>query len=149
MSSETTERLADLIDKKQRCLSQLRELGQRQGVLIEADQMQPLLKLLAAKQHLIELLVQIERELDPYRGQDPEKRAWRSPADRARCREQSETCRQLLAEVFAQEKESERRMVARRDDAARQLQGTHSAQQARQAYQPASPQSGVVDLRSS
>ena len=43
--------------------------------------MTDLLKLLAAKQTVLDQLQQVERQLDPFRDEDPEARVWRSPAD--------------------------------------------------------------------
>ena len=131
----TTTELAGLIRRKHGCLSQLRDLGTRQLELVESGDMPQLLKVLAAKGHLIAVLQSIEGELEPYRTEDPESREWSDAELRTKTGELSAECQQLLAEVIQQEKNAEGRMTLRRDEAASQLQGAHVATNARQAYQ--------------
>ena len=149
MSAAETRTLAALIERKHECLVGLRDLGLRQFELIDGGDLSQLLKLLSTKQHVIDLLQAIERDLTPFRQQDPEHRQWASPAERDRCAQQAEACQRLLAEIVAQEKQSESSLVARRDLAAQQIQGASVAGQARQAYtQFARRESGLVDFTS-
>ena len=53
MSELSTHTLADLMVKRRKCLTQLRDLGARQAVLIAAGETADLLRLVAAKQQLI------------------------------------------------------------------------------------------------
>lgn len=129
-----TERLAALIEAKLQALALLCRLAEQQLALVEASEMAPLLKLLAAKQTVLGQLQQIERDLDPFRAEDPETRRWRRPEDRARCQQQADECARLLAAAIQFEKLSESRMVRRRDEAAARLQGIHSAALASRAY---------------
>jgi hypothetical protein len=139
MPSET-EILADLIRAKCECLSQLRDLGRKQWELIDDGNMTALLDLLALKQKPIVQLQRIEKALDPFRQQDPEKRAWTAPEARAACAEDIQQCDLLLAEVIKNEKFCEAALIRRRDETANQLQGAHVAGYARQAY------AGTADL---
>lgn len=132
--SPPTRRLAELVAQKHAVLTQLRELGLHQARLIESGELGELLKLLAVKQGCLQRLQLIERSLDPFRHQDPQSRAWDSPAERARCAAQADECEALLGEILRQEKFSELRLEARRDEAAQRLAGAHWAGQARQAY---------------
>jgi hypothetical protein len=134
--SDETDILGDLIRAKRECLLQLRDMGRRQSGLIDEGNMTALLDILAAKQRPLVTLQRIERALDPFRRQDPEKREWRTPALRAQCAEQLEECETLLAEIISQEKCCEAAMVRRRDETALRLQGAHLADHARQAYVP-------------
>ena len=136
-----TDALAESMRSKRECLVQLREMGRRQLELIDQRDMTALLDVLAAKQRLLEKLQQIERDLDPFRGQDPERRRWRSVEDRRACTEHLQQCERLLAEIISQEKCSEGALLRRRDEAASRLQDAHLAGQARQAYtaQPHGP----------
>jgi hypothetical protein len=145
MPAFETDILADLIRAKQTCLAQLRDMGRRQLELIENDDMTTLLDLLAAKQRAIVQLRRIERALDPFRGQDPQQRRWRSPQDRQACAEQIRQCESLLGEIISQEKQSEGALIRRRDEAASRLRGVHLAGQARGAY-TAQPQGAVSQL---
>lgn len=134
MAAFETDTLAELIQSKRECLLQLRELARRQLELIDGGEMTALLDLLAAKQRLLTKLQQTERGLDPFRGQDPHQRRWRSPEDRHLCNEQLRQCELLLAEIISQEKCGEGALRRRRDQAASRLQGANSASRARDAY---------------
>lgn len=129
-----TDLLADLIDRKHQCLAQLRDMGRRQCELINEGSISGLLDVLSAKQEVIARLQSVQRQLDPFRDQEPESRHWRSPGRRHACAEQVQRCECLLAEILAQEKRSELELTRRRDEAANQLQGIHHAGQARGAY---------------
>src|SRR5688572_17994112 len=104
MITHTTDRLAALIGKKRQVLSQLRDLGQKQTDLINHGDTASLLKLLAAKQQLISTLQSTERELTPYYAEDPDRRSWESPEDRAKCAQQAAECNALLEEIVQLEK---------------------------------------------
>ena len=134
MPTFETDILADLIRAKRECLLQLRDLGRKQLELIDGGDMTALLDLLAVKQKPILQLQRIEKALDPFRRQDPERRTWSAPTARAACAEQVEQCEVLLAEVIKNEKYCEAALIRRRDEAANQLQGAHLAGCARQAY---------------
>src|SRR5688500_5980460 len=106
-TNTTTERLIELIAAKQQVVELLFGLARRQIELAEQAEMAPLLKLLAAKQTVLDQLQRLERQLDPYRGQDPDQRVWRNPSDRQRCQSQADRSSQLLGEVMVLEKQGE------------------------------------------
>jgi flagellar biosynthesis/type III secretory pathway chaperone len=142
-----TDQLMQLIARKRQVLELLVQLARRQREFIAAGDMTTLLKLLAAKPALIGQLQQTERQLDPYRADDPDRRAWRSPADRQACQQAAQRCAELLAELMQIERQDESEMVRRRDVAAEQLQGVHSAHAARSAYGAAPlPSPAFLDL---
>ncbi len=134
MPASETDMLAELIGNKHTCLVQLRDMGQRQIELIESGDMTALLDLLAAKQRVLIRLQQVERAMDPFREQDPEQRAWRTPQDRQQSAARLQECESLLSQIVEQEKQGESALIRRRDDAAVKLQGAHHAGQARGAY---------------
>ena len=142
-----TDILKDLIRVKRECLVQLRDMGRKQLALIDEGNMTSLMDILAAKQRPLVTLQRIERALDPFRSQDPERRDWRSAGDRAQCAEQLKQCETLLAEIVSQEKCCEAALICRRDEAAARLQGAHLAGHARHAYLPlADAQLSQLDL---
>jgi hypothetical protein len=144
-----TEILADLIGRKHHLLSQVRQLGRKQLELIEVNDLTQLLKLLASKQKILTELQSIERQLDPFRAQDPETRIWRSAGDRDRCARIAAECETLRTEIFEAERTGESRLALRRDEAALQLQGLHQASQVRHAYaQPPQNERRQLDLSS-
>jgi hypothetical protein len=129
-----TQLLAALLDRKHECLVQMRDLGARQLEMIETGDMTMLMKVLSAKQGLINNLNAVERELDPYRDQSPEHRAWSSESERERCAQLAARCQLLFSEIVRLERESESQLTLERDDAERRLRGMHAAAQAHGAY---------------
>ena len=133
-----TSRLAELIDQKYEVLAQLCDLARRQLDLITNGEIAPLLNLLSAKQNLLVLIQQIERELNPFRSQDPDARIWSAHKDRQRTSHVAGRCEALFSELLLLEKQSETDLAARRDETAKRLQSAADAGKARQAYLPTS-----------
>ncbi len=132
-----TDTLAELVVHKHDLLVQLRDVGLRQVELIDGGDMTQLLKLLSTKQRLLNGLQTVERELEPFRRENPDSRVWRSPSDRQRCAEQAARCEVLLAEVVEREKLSETSLLAHRDRVAVALQSAHRSAEAHHAYDAA------------
>ena len=149
MSTYETEQLVELVSQKHDCLTRLQDLGRKQVELVGAGELKGLLELLAAKQKQIDRLGQIEKGLDPFRGQRPDERRWPSEEDRRRCAALIDECDQLLAEVVQCEQTSESQMRQSRDRTAAVLHSAHTAQRARGAYtaQPRPP-ANRLDLSS-
>ena len=150
MATRPTEQLAQLIRQKREVLAQLHQVGSRQGELVASGDVGSLLKLLAAKQRLLAGLQVVEKQIEPFREEDPEQRVWASPTARAACAADAQACRTLLAEVMEMEKTHEEQMTQRRDEVAAQLQRVHTSHDARGAYQAnqhatKSPQAIAVD----
>jgi hypothetical protein len=124
-----------LINQKHEVLVRLRAVGVRQTGLVASGEVAALLKLLAAKQHLITRLQELERELKPFYAGDPDKRVWRSPDDRARCAKQADDCNVLLEEIVQLEKLGADKMNERKNEVAQQLNQVHAASHVRNAYQ--------------
>ncbi len=67
-----SQRLAQLAQCKLQIMQLLRRLAAQQLEDITGGDMSNLLKLLAAKQTVMDQLAKLEQQLDPFRGQDPE-----------------------------------------------------------------------------
>jgi len=135
MPTPSTTQLADLIRRKHDVLVQLCDVGRRQMGIVERGETTALLELLAAKQTMISLLQQVERELAPFHAEDPDARAWPSAEARERCAQEAARCNQLLAEIVELERDSADRLAIRRNDVAAQLRQVYAAGQARNAYE--------------
>lgn len=132
---QTTEQLAELIRRKHQVLVQLLDVGRRQAELVSGGDIAALLALLAAKQQLIGTLQALERELTPYYAEDPDRRIWQSPHERADCARMAADCNALLEEIVRLEKMGAEKMTVRRNEVAEQLQQVHAATQVRSAYE--------------
>jgi hypothetical protein len=149
MTEYDTDVLADLIARKLDCLTRLQDMGRKQLALVRDGDMTQLLDVLGVKQRVLWELQRIERAMDPFRGQDPDQRRWRTTEKRKETAQLLERCETLLDEIVANEKQSEHELLRRRDEAAARLQGTHLASRARGAYVPSSPSvSRQLDLAS-
>ena len=144
-----TDRLAELIDRKLTCLTELHEIGRQQLELVRGDKMTALLDVLAVKQRLIEQLQNIERDLDPFRSQSPQSRQWPSKMHQQSCSKKIQSCAAMFAQIIEQEKMGETELIRRRDATAVRLDGAHRAGRASGAYAKTTPQhSGQLDLAS-
>jgi len=129
-------------------LAQLLQLTVRQQPLAEADEIENFLSILTVKQQFLLALQQIERQLEPFRSQDPERRVWVSAEARENVRRKASECEQLLHKVMQIERQCESTLVHRRDAAAQSLQGLHAASRANVAYSKTETQSSRLDLTS-
>jgi hypothetical protein len=129
-----TRQLAELVEQKHACLVQLLEIGARQEELIQAGDMTQLLRVLTSKHSLIAALQRIERDLTPFRDQDPQTRVWSSAEARADCAEKAALCRELLDDVVRQEKFNESLLLKQREAVADRLGQVHAAARASGAY---------------
>jgi hypothetical protein len=125
---------------KLKILELLTQLARRQLALVEGGEITDLVKLLAAKETVLGQLQTLERQLDPFRNEDPETRHWPAAGDRVRCRADARRCDELLAEALRLEKQGEAVMLRRLDAAAAVLQGVSAAVEVQAAY--AAPQIG-------
>jgi hypothetical protein len=133
-SDGNTDHLAALIEGKLQVLEIMVRLARRQLDLIDAGEMTALVKLLAAKQTVMSQLQVVEQKLAPFRDEDPERRIWRSPAERIVCQDRAKRSRTLLAEAIELERRAEHAIVARREHTAAALAALQTASDARAAY---------------
>jgi hypothetical protein len=149
MNALPTDILMQLVRARYTCLVQLRDLGRRQMELIDQGNVTGLLDLLTFKQKPLSDIQRVEKALDPYRTQDPEKRQWPSADERAACARLVEECDKMLKEIVVQEKCCEELMVRKRDATALDLQRLRAAGQAHGAYMtPARVGISQIDLSS-
>jgi hypothetical protein len=134
MNFSDTENLTQLVGQRHQRLMQLYRLGQRQLECIADADLGLLLKLLAVKQQLFDELHVVERQLDPYRTQEPGDRQWQSEEARCECSQKISECELLVKEIMQQELRSQEQMVAHRDEAAELLQLGMAAGSVHQAY---------------
>lgn len=135
MPTLSTNLLSELIHRKHAVLVELRDVGRRQRDVVESGETTALLELLGAKQSMIALLQQVERDLAPFHDDHPDERVWLSTDERQRCAQLAAECSQLLAEIVDLERTSAERLTERRNDVAAQLRQVYTAGQARSAYE--------------
>ncbi len=129
-----TRRLAALVKQKRALLEQLQQLCQRQAETIDRADAERLLRILTAKHKLLSSLQQVERELDPYRQQDPQSRQWPSEAEREACRSDAQVCESLWNEIIDLEERCGGELKRQREAVAEQLAQVRGQSHARSAY---------------
>ncbi len=132
---EETDQLVQLIDQKHEVLTQLLTLSQYQLRLAgHSDYIDDLMRVLVAKQTLIERLTNIDRTMDPFRQQNPDARVWRSASDRTQCSQKAQHCEVLLTELKEIEQKSTDIVSTHRDEISKMLQATNTAADSASAY---------------
>lgn len=148
MTEYATDRLTILARQKRDCLAQWHALADAQaGSILSGDTTQ-LLAVLAAKQRLLGALLELERGLDPFRGQSPEARTWRTDAARGECGALLAECEMLYRDILERERQAEQSLIQSRDQTAAMLQDVRSADWARRAYVDDGPAAASLDLQS-
>lgn len=130
----STALLAQLIDAKLEILGELHRLSSRQLDAVVADDNEPLLKVLSAKQQVLAVLDRLDQQLVPFRAEDPDRRQWTSETARERCRQQVQRCEARLKEILLLEKQAELAMIRRKTEIQQQLEQFEQAATAQQAY---------------
>lgn len=134
-----TTQLATLIDAKHSVLARLRELAERQLAHIHERNNGALVSMLAVKQKLLDELTAIEKQLDPYRSEDPDRRNWPSPAHRTRCAQVAAACRELLDELMRLDQQGMQHLRAQQQTTMQELHSAQESATARSAYLAATP----------
>lgn len=127
-------RLAVLVKRKRALLEQLQQLCHRQAETIDRADAERLLRILTAKHKLLSGLEHVERELDPYRQQDPQSRQWASEAERESCRSDARACESLWNEIIDLEERCGGELTRQRAAVAEQLAQVRGQSQAQSAY---------------
>ena len=144
-----TDLLVERLIQKRDVLSQLRQLADHQTRMVGDGDVSKLMSLLATKQKLLNGLRNVETSLDPFRDEDPDRRVWRSAADRQAARDIAKECNRLLDEVKKNDQNDTTELINRRDAASSALKGLQGASRARSAYLEQSPDhTGNLDMSS-
>lgn len=147
-----TARLAELTTERMRLLERILSLSEQQRELVRFGNTTELLGLLGIKQKMMSMLETLERALDPFREEDPEKRVWDSESARDACRTTISRCDLLLRKILECDRESEATMQERKDGLQRQIKqlesGRASGEYLRQSQETGAVPHTRLDLKS-
>lgn len=147
-STQYTERLLTLMEKRRSVLLALQALGRSQAEAATDSDMNATLGILARKQTLLEELVAVAAELEPYLLDAADERNWDSAEKRALCRQIADDGNRLLQETIQREQTTIDALSLRRDAIAAQLQDGKDSTLARNAYASNSVlQQGELDIQ--
>jgi hypothetical protein len=130
----STERLARLVHQKAVLVNELHKLVSKQQAMIR-NQDVDLIPLLAVKQRVLETLNEVDRAMDPFRQQDPDRRSWISTESRNACRDEADQCESLFRQVLLIENDCTAVLQQQQQRTKEQLQGAVAAGQVSRAYQ--------------
>lgn len=120
--------------RKLQVLEEVLSLSRSQWELVDRDEVESLMELLAAKQTLLDRMHELQIELAPFREQDPNSRVWHSQRRREQTKFVAARCETLLAEIMQIERDCEQKLVTRRAEVAADLKAADLAERARDAY---------------
>lgn len=130
----SVQQLATLITSRHRIIEHLHLLVQRQLEVVRSGDVTRLLESLGRKQYLLFEIEQIERQLDPYRHEEPELRIWPNPQTRTETQETIEESKRLLAEIHTIDEECMEELEKQKNTAERQTRKLETGSQVATAY---------------
>ena len=140
LSSGWAEQLLALLERQVRVYEQLRELSGRQGRFVDEGQAEPLLRLLAQRQHLIDELTRLNAELEPMRRDWTDRLAELDEPTRRRINDHVDQMQRLLREIMQQDERDRASLSGRRDQASGELRAIRAGAAVNKAYgQAAAP----------
>ena len=133
-------KLIHLLTQQRLLYRQLKELAQKQSSLVDGNDPETLLRVLAARQRLINKLSSIDRELQPIRS-DWQRIAGALPGEqREQAQELVAQVQEILGEILASDAKDSEALQGHQAKVRREIQGATKGKQMNRAY----AQSGVV-----
>ena len=126
--------LIQLLTQQRLLYRQLRELAQKQGDLVDGRNPEMLLRLLAARQRIIDRLRGIDKELKPIRDE------WRQIASMLPAPQQQAAQRlvaevqEILGEIIARDEQDTKTLSGQQQQVAGDMQTTAAGKRVHQAY---------------
>jgi hypothetical protein len=129
-----TDILAELVQRRHDCLSELLSLTRQQYELASAGDLDGLLAVLDRKRPLLESLQRISRAMKPFSEEDPDQRSWSQAESRAACQRLWNDCDVMYRQIVGLEQTSQSILCQRRDQIALRIDTSHWAQAIHAAY---------------
>ncbi len=129
-----TKKLQELGSLKLHLLRSARELSIQQFEVMQSDDVATLLTVLSRKSEILDTLRTLQKDLDPYREQQPEDRHWDSEEERLACRKTFDEIDRLLEELTQMDNQALDQMTQQRDAMASQLAQFATAEAVQNAY---------------
>lgn len=130
--------LTQLLARQQAIYLQMQAFSRRQTQLIESGDAESLLALLDERQKLIDQLIAISREVEPFKQRWPA--LWASLDDTARTQLKThiDAVQEMLDQILQQDERDRAALVEHRQKIGAQLTGLKRSSAAHQAYRPSS-----------
>ena len=149
-NKEKGDKLIELLTRQYFLYGQLRELAQKQRHLVDGRDPEMLLKILAARQRLIDQLMGVGKELAPIRAEWPKVATSLTPDERRETQRLIDSVREILSEIISHDEKDYKTLDTQKQKVAGEIRGTTAGQRMNQAYaQMAGPkQNRFIDTRS-
>ena len=111
----------DLIRSEEELLRRLLLVSQRQLEIVQAGDGALLLQHLGKRQQLWNEFKLLEQQLEPFKGIPPEQRVWKSSDERQMTEAVLNRCKDIMAEILANDEVCIAQAAEQKDEAAEQL----------------------------
>lgn len=133
-ATDDTPALVALLERQRSLYADLRELSRQQAPLIDGGHAEPLLRVLAQRQRLIDELSQVNGQLDPFRQRWDALWARLAGAERSRVGVLVREVQALLADILQQDERDRAALAATRERIGGEIQRMSRAGAAINAY---------------
>ncbi len=135
---ETGNRLIELLGQQRVLYRQLQELSGRQSDLIDGNDPEKLLRVLASRHRLIDQLRTIDKELDPIRVQWQEVSGYLPAEKLAQTQQLVDGVQKILGDILARDARDSQALEKQRGSVTQNIRGAVQGKKMNQAYsQPA------------
>lgn len=134
-------KLIHLLSQQRMLYRQLKELTQKQSSLVDGNDPETLLRVLAGRQRLINKLSSIDRELEPIRSDWQRIAGSLPPEQREQAQELVAQVQEILGEILASDAKDSKALQDHQQKVRREIQGATKGKQMNRAY----AQSGAQD----
>lgn len=124
----------ELIRNQEEVLQRLLLFSQRQREIVDKDNPTLLLEHLGQRERLWHEFEQLDQQLSPHKGIPPERRVWRSDAERQLTEASQNRCLSLLEEIMANDEISLAKAAELKDEKEKDLRRIQRAKTAASGY---------------
>lgn len=126
--------LVMLLEQQRATYRRLRQLAERQRVLVVQDDMQPLLALLGERQGLVDELMRVHGQLKPYRADWPATMQGLDEPTRKRVTEMLEEANEALSGILQRDNRDSATLTTRRQETSERISALGQTTRATAAY---------------
>lgn len=126
--------LVMLLEQQRATYRRLRQLAERQRVLVVQDDMQPLLALLGERQTLVDALMRVHGQLAPYRADWPATMQSLDEPTRKRVTEMLEEANEALSGILQRDNRDSATLTTRRQETSERITTLGQTARATAAY---------------
>lgn len=144
-----SDQVIELMSRQRALYQQLRELAMKQTELVDGKNPEMLLKVLAARQRLIDRLTDIDRQLQPIRADWEAIAAAMTEAQRREVQRLVDSVQKILGEIIHRDEADTQRLSSQKQQVASDIRGTQSGRRVNQAYalQQQMGQGSILDTK--